>query len=124
MRNNKKVLVVDDESHIRRVIEVKLKKYGFDVIYAPNGREGLKVLQEEKPSVMITDINMPVMDGRELCEKSDPFKCDWSFLTVIITARINPEDRTWVVDLTDTIFLEKPFSTSVLKDQIEMYLEG
>ena len=66
MRNNKKVLVVDDESHIRRVIEVKLKKYGFDVIYAPNGREGLKVLQKEKPRVMITDINMPVMDGRKL----------------------------------------------------------
>lgn len=124
MRNNKKVLVVDDESHIRRVIEVKLRKYGFDVIYAPNGREGLKVLQKEKPRVMITDINMPVMDGRELCEKSDPCKRDWSFLTVIITARINPEDRTWVADMTDTIFLEKPFSTSVLKDQIEKYLEG
>jgi DNA-binding response OmpR family regulator len=116
--------VVDDESHIRRVIEVKLKKYGFDVIYAPNGSEGLKVLEKEKPSVMITDINMPVMDGRELCEKSDSYKNDWSFLTVIITARINPEDRTWVSEMTDTIFLEKPFSTSVLKDKIETYLEG
>jgi DNA-binding response OmpR family regulator len=124
LSNNKKVLVVDDESHIRRVIEVKLKKYGFDVIYAPNGREGLKVLQEQKPRVMITDINMPLMDGRELCEKSDPYKSDWPFLTVIITARINPEDRTWVSDLTDTIFLEKPFSTTVLKDRIETYLEG
>ncbi|MGD8834408.1 MAG: response regulator [Desulfobacteraceae bacterium] len=124
MKTNNKVLVVDDESHIRRVIEVKLKKYGFDVIYAPNGSEGLKVLEKEKPSVMITDINMPVMDGRELCEKSDSYKNDWSFLTVIITARINPEDRTWVSEMTDTIFLEKPFSTSVLKDKIETYLEG
>jgi DNA-binding response OmpR family regulator len=116
--------VVDDESHIRRVIEVKLKKYGFDVIYAPNGLEGLKALREQKPGVMITDINMPLMDGRQLCEKSDPYKSNWSFLTVIITARINPEDRTWVAELTDTIFLEKPFSTSVLKDRIETYLEG
>ena len=124
MNHNKKVLVVDDESHIRRVIEVKLKKYGFDVIYAPNGSEGLKVLEKEKPCVMITDINMPVMDGRKLCERSNPYKSDWSFLTIIITARINPEDRTWVSDLTDTIFLEKPFSTTVLKDRIETYLEG
>jgi two-component system chemotaxis response regulator CheY len=116
--------VVDDESHIRRVIEVKLKKYGFDVIYAPNGSDGLKVLEKERPHVMITDINMPVMDGRELCEKSNPYKSDWQFLTVIITARINPEDRAWVADMTDTIFLEKPFSTTVLKDRIERYLQG
>ena len=122
MKNKTKVLVVDDESHIRRVIEVKLKKYGFDVIYAPNGKEGLSLLEKEKPRVMITDINMPVMDGRELCEKSEPLKRTWSFLTVIITARINPEDRTWVSDLTDTIFMEKPFSTSVLKEHIETYM--
>jgi CheY-like chemotaxis protein len=117
------VLVVDDESHIRRVIEVKLKNYGYHVLYAHNGKDGLDIIRHEQPQIVITDINMPIVNGRELCEKSNPWKKTRSFLTMIVTARINPEDRNWVSGMQDTIFLEKPFSTSVLKKHIEQYLE-
>lgn len=123
MKKNTKVLVIDDESHICRVIEVKLQKYGYQVHYACNGKEGLEVIQRLKPQIVITDINMPVMDGKAFCLQSNPWKQLWPFLTVVITARINPEDRTWASKLQDTLFMEKPFSTSVLKEHIEQYLE-
>lgn len=116
--------MVDDESHIRRVIAVKLKNYGYKVLYAHNGLEGLYLIQHEKPKIVITDINMPILNGRELCEKSNPLKKIRPFLTMIITARVNPEDRSWVSEMQDTFFLEKPFSTSALKKHIEQYLEG
>lgn len=115
--------MVDDESHIRRVIEVKLKNYGYQVLYAQNGLEGLDIIRVEQPQVVITDINMPILNGRELCEKSNPWKQARPFLTMIITARIDPEDRHWVSEMQDTLFLEKPFSTSALKKHIEQYLE-
>ena len=88
MENNKKVVVIDDEVHIRRVIEIKLKKRGFQVMTAINGRDGLNLIKAHKPDVVISDIMMPEMDGKTLCEVTNVFKKDQSFLTIIMTCRI------------------------------------
>ncbi|NNG02235.1 MAG: response regulator [Desulfobacteraceae bacterium] len=123
MGNNPiKILVTDDEAFIRRVLEVKLKKRGYEVQLAKNGLEGYNLIKSYRPDVVISDINMPVMDGKEFAIKSEAFKKDRPFLTIIITARIKPDDHYWINDLTDTIFMEKPFSPSKLVDEIEKYL--
>lgn len=124
MHNNKKILVVDDEAHIRRVIEIKLKKRGYQVIMAKNGQEGLDIVQTQKPDVVISDINMPVMDGKTLCEKTNELKKERPFLTIMVTARILPEDREWVDRMQDTLFLEKPFSPAEIMEHVEQYLGG
>ena len=124
MDNHKKILVVDDEAHIRRVIEIKLRKRGYQVIMAENGQEGLDIIQKEHPAVVISDINMPVMDGRALCEKTNPLKKERPFLTIMVTARILPEDRNWVKNMQDTLFLEKPFSPAEIMGHIEEYFLG
>ncbi len=124
MHNNKKILVVDDEAHIRRVIEIKLKKRGYQVIMAKNGQEGLDIVQTQKPDVVISDINMPVMDGKTLCEKTNELKKERPFLTIMVTARILPEDREWVDRMQDTLFLEKPFSPAEIMEHVEKYLGG
>ncbi len=122
MENNSKVLVIDDEAPIRRVLELKLKNRGFQVLLAENGQAGLDIIKTQKPDVVISDINMPIMDGRTLCEKSNGLKKNGSFLTIIITARINPEDLDWVVEMQDTVFMEKPFSPSRVVDAIDQYI--
>jgi two-component system alkaline phosphatase synthesis response regulator PhoP len=58
-----KILAVDDEDDVRRLIEIKLKKAGFEVITATNGQEGLKMAKKEHPDLVIMDVMMPVMDG-------------------------------------------------------------
>ena len=58
-----KVLAVDDEDHVRRLIETKLKKAGFEVIIAVNGEEGVEKCKSEQPDVVIMDWMMPKMDG-------------------------------------------------------------
>ncbi len=124
MHNNKKILVVDDEAHIRRVIEIKLKKRGYQVIMAKNGQEGFDIVQTQQPDVVISDINMPVMDGKTLCEKTNELKKERPFLTIMVTARILPEDREWVDRMQDTLFLEKPFSPAEIMEHVEKYLGG
>jgi two-component system alkaline phosphatase synthesis response regulator PhoP len=58
-----KILAVDDEPDIRRLVKIKLKKAGFEVLTASDGEEGLKKALEEKPDVVLLDVMMPKMDG-------------------------------------------------------------
>ncbi len=119
---SKSILIVDDDAHIRRVLEVKLKKSGYEIIMAQNGQMALEMIQEKRPDVLITDINMPVMDGKTLCIKSNPLKKERTFLTIIVTARINPEEKGWVGNMQDTILMEKPFSPAAILNAIQAYL--
>ncbi len=121
MRSNKKILVIDDEASIRRVIALKLKNRGYQVQTAGDGEEGLRIIQAEKPHVVITDINMPRMDGKRLCEETDHLKQERDFLTIVLTARISVDERRWIEKMHQTQFMEKPFSPSKLVDCIEQY---
>ena len=64
-----KILLIDDEPDILRVLGISLKADGYEVIPAPNGAEGLEAFAREKPPIVITDIKMPGMDGIEVLEK-------------------------------------------------------
>ena len=122
MRSDKTVLVVDDDLHIRRVTELKLTMAGYNVITATNGEEGSARIQLDSPDAVITDITMPKMDGKQMCEQTNALKAERPFLTVIITARIEPDERRWIDGMTDTIFMEKPFSPSRLLEVVDNYL--
>ncbi len=121
MQNNKKILVIDDEAAIRRVICLKLKNRGYRVLTAENGEEGLRIIQTEEPHVVVTDLNMPKLDGKGLCEQTDHFKRDRDFLTIVLTARISIDERRWIGKMHQTQFMQKPFSPSKLVDCIEQY---
>ena len=60
-----KVLIADDEKHIREILKMYCEKEGFDVIEAADGAEAILKVQSEKPDILILDIMMPVMDGLE-----------------------------------------------------------
>jgi CheY-like chemotaxis protein len=64
-----KVVVADDEPHIRHVIALKMQKHGFEVFTAADGEEALDLVLQEKPDLLITDYQMPVMSGLELCRE-------------------------------------------------------
>lgn len=124
MSKVKTVLVVDDDAYIRRIIQLKLSKNGYHVLAAKNGQEGLDLITAEKPDVVISDINMPKIDGKSLCRITDKMKVDRKFLTIVLTARISQDERRWVDKLTDTLFMEKPFSPAKLIETINRYFKA
>ena len=121
MQNNKKILVIDDEVHIARVIELKLRNHGYQVLKASNGEEGLHLIHTERPDAVITDIMMPGLGGRALCERTNALKKERPFLTLVLTCRISPDERSWMNELDDTLFMEKPFSPSRLLECVDIY---
>lgn len=122
MRAHKTILVVDDDLHIRRAAELKLKAAGYHVITARDGREGVEIIRARRPDAVITDINMPDVNGRAMCEMTDDLKAKTSFLTVVLTARIMPGEDEWIARLHDTVLMEKPFSPRRLLELVDEYL--
>jgi DNA-binding response OmpR family regulator len=60
------ILIVEDEAHILRVMSIWLARHGHDILEAANGREALAILDDARVDLIISDMNMPVMDGLEL----------------------------------------------------------
>jgi len=121
LKTNKTILVIDDDDHIRRVIEIKLKKAGYDVIMAKNGAVGLDLIKTKEPDAVITDVMMPKMDGKAVCKISNELKKERPFLTLVMTCSITVDEKLLMKDLQDTIFMEKPFSPSRLVENIDSY---
>ena len=123
MDRKKTILIIDDDIHIRRVLEIKLKNSGYHTLTAKNGVQGLEIIQSQKPDAVISDINMPKLDGKKLSQMINPLKKARPFLTIIITARINPTEQQWINGLEDTLFMEKPFSPSKIIDAVNSYFD-
>ena len=122
--NNKSVLVIDDEAHIRRVLELKFKNQGYRVITATNGEEGLELIKAQEPDVVITDIMMPKLDGKALCEMVNELKKERPFLTIVMTCRISPSEQDWIDQMQHTVFVEKPFSLSTMLKCVDQYFSN
>lgn len=69
MMDNKKILVVDDEPSILRLLSQLFTKAGYDVSTAENANDALKIIEEKNIIIMFFDLNMPVMNGMELCRQ-------------------------------------------------------
>ena len=118
----KTILIVDDVAPIRRVLEFKLKNKSYRVIIAENGRQGLDLISTHQPDAVVTDIMMPEMDGKQLCEKTNGLKQKRPFLTIVVTCRIAQDEQQWISQMQDTLFMEKPFSPARLVECIDQYL--
>ena len=117
------ILVVDDDSVIRDLlVEVLEEESGHHVIVASNGKEALERLQHHSVDVIVSDINMPVMDGYELVRhvRSSPEFEKLPVLMISAAARLEQADPDLEVD----IMLEKPFELNSLLACIGFLLNG
>jgi len=120
-KGKKIVLIADDEPYVIRVVKLKLSNAGYEVITASNGLEALEKIKTLKPDVVISDVNMPKLNGRELCFRAIPLKKEKEFLTIVMTSSLEKEDRDWAEDMDQTVFIEKPFSPKKLMQIIGTY---
>ena len=106
----KKILAVDDERHIVRLVEVNLQRAGYEVVTAYDGREALEKVKAEKPDLVVLDVMMPYMDGFEVLKnlKSDPTTAE--IPVIMLTAKAQDADvfRGWQSGV--DCYLTKPFN--------------
>ena len=104
------ILVVDDESHILHVVSMKLLQAGFRVLTAEDGEEGLEAAREHTPALIITDYQMPFMNGIEMCEmlRKSPKMLKTPIL--MVTARGSSLSQALLDRLGIVGVLSKPFS--------------
>lgn len=100
-----KILVIDDDKHIVRLMEYMLKNAGFEVITAYDGQEGLKKLYEHKPDLVILDIMMPKMDGWTVCQRIREFS---DVPLIMVTAKDQEGDIVRGLDLGADDYIVKP----------------
>jgi two-component system alkaline phosphatase synthesis response regulator PhoP len=103
----KKIFVIDDEPQIVKVLKAYLEKAGYQVITASDGKAALSIFQREKPDFLILDLNLPGMDGLELCKA---IRRDSNVPILMLTARVEETDRLIGLELGADDYVLKPFS--------------
>ena len=121
----RKVLVVDDEASILKILSFKLKLSGMIPFEATSGEDALRVIREESPDLVLLDVSLtPGLTGFDVCRilKENP---GTAYLPIVmLTARTLPAERELGLRLGARSYITKPFSTKVLIQEIESALEG
>jgi len=106
------VLIVEDVPNVLELLEVTLRFKGYAVITARNGEEALKVIEEQRPVLIVTDILMPKMDGYAFVQKLRLNPETRSIPVVFLSATyVTPEDKDFALSLGAARFMEKPIDT-------------
>lgn len=119
---SKKILVVDDSEIVRNFHCYIIKLFGFEVDTAENGAVGLEKVLSEKYEVILTDINMPIMDGYEFVEKVRQLKINIPI--IIVSTEDENNDKINGYKAGCNAYLVKPTEPEKLMDTIFMLLQG
>ena len=115
-----KILVVDDESRMRKLVKDFLTKKNFQVLEAGNGEEAMDIFYEEKDiALIILDVMMPKMDGWEVCSE---IRKNSKVPIIMLTARSDERDELLGFDLGVDEYISKPFSPKILVARVEAIL--
>jgi len=121
MKVRHKVLVVDDELHIRRLIHAALARADYAIVEAESAREALEMLREERPDIVLLDLGLPDRDGLELV----PLVKQQSNTTlIVVSARDATDQKVAALDLGADDYLTKPFDTDELLARVRVALRN
>lgn len=119
-----KILVVDDCQTTRKILGLYLKAKGFDVVSAENGLDAIEKLASHDVNLIMSDLNMPFMDGIELVKtlKADP---DMSHIPILmVTTEADPEERQKAMEAGASAYLVKPVTADTVALNIKEILKG
>jgi DNA-binding response OmpR family regulator len=104
---SQKILVVDDELEIVKVVRAYLEQSGFRVITASDGPQALAVFRHERPDLIVLDLNLPKLDGLDVCRT---IRRDSNVPIIMLTARVEETDRLIGLEIGADDYITKPFS--------------
>lgn len=126
MSQNAKIVIVDDEIHIRSLLEQTLEDLEGEpeIMMAANGAEGLALIEREHPKLVFLDVMMPLMNGYEVCAavRKNPMLADITI--VMLTAKGQEEDRVRGLNMGAQHFVTKPFDPDEILDLARKILQA
>ena len=114
------VLAVDDDPGILRIIEMLLSRNGYTVRTAPDGQKALEILKTILPAIMITDVQMPLMSGYDLCQVVKRDTRLQNMPVIFLTAQGTPQDYKTGHDSGAVMYMVKPFKPEKLLNAVRM----
>jgi two-component system, OmpR family, response regulator RpaB len=122
LENNKeRILVVDDEASIRRILETRLSMIGYDVVTAADGEEALETFRNSVPDLVVLDVMMPKLDGYGVCQE---LRKESDVPIIMLTALGDVADRITGLELGADDYVVKPFSPKELEARIRSVLRS
>jgi two-component system response regulator PilR (NtrC family) len=121
-RRPPRILVVDDERSMREMLQIVLRREGYDVLLAENGHAAIELLEREPVDILISDIKMPDISGVEVLRAAK--KVDQDILGIMITAFASTETAVEAMRLGACDYLSKPFDIDLLKMKVREKIEN
>ncbi|MEQ8222483.1 MAG: response regulator [Candidatus Eremiobacterota bacterium] len=118
----KKILVIDDDLNIIKLMTYVLKKEKYEVMTAKNGQDGLKLVKDFNPSLIVLDLMMPVMDGFKFLEAFKSITMT-DVPVIVTTARGYTKEIEKIIDAGASAYIEKPFDRNVFLDTVRHFIE-
>jgi two-component system, OmpR family, alkaline phosphatase synthesis response regulator PhoP len=122
MKTGQKILVVEDEPDIRKLVNYNLAQERFRVLEAEDGEQGLKMVQREKPDLVILDLMLPGLSGMELCKILRERHETEKLPVLMLTAKAGEADRIVGLEMGADDYLAKPFSPRELVARVRAVL--
>ena len=122
MKQNQLILIVDDSRTMRHMVKFGLSRAGYQVMTANNGKEALESIKNHQPHLVLTDINMPVMNGFELCEALYSNISYNSIPVIVMSTRKENTDMKRMLQMGAASYIVKPFMMTQLQILIERIL--
>jgi DNA-binding response OmpR family regulator len=120
---SKKILIIEDEEDLLKMMIFRLKSADYEVISAVDGLQGLEMAKKEKPNLIILDLMLPRLDGFRVCKMlkaSDEYK---DIPIIILTARMDESDKKLAEDVGANAYMTKPFNHQLLLGKIKELLK-
>ncbi len=124
LQTTPRILIVDDYPALVTITRHKLLKQGYEVLTAQNGQDAWEILQDEYPDLVISDVEMPVMDGYELCQK---IKSDIKFRkipVILVTSRIQTSSLMKGIEAGADNYITKPYDDETLFSKVHELLNN
>jgi len=118
----KKIVLAEDEPQIARLVEFKLKKEGYQVVWKENGKEALEAIKADRPDLILLDVMMPVMDGYEVLRQIKEDENLRNIPVIMLTARAQERDVVKGIDSGVEDYITKPFHPAELLARVKRIL--
>jgi len=118
----KRILIVDDTKDILLVVGRRLKSWGYEALTASSGEEALKIIEEQKPDLVLLDVMMPKMKGRDVCLRMKANPATANIPVIFLTALGLADHVRAGMDLGAEDYIVKPFEPAELKERITIVL--